>query len=164
MLAGLAAEKSQATGMCKKGQAKSKGYMWRNKPKQKSGTRSQITVGAQDWERVAREAEFKPSRMASLCAVSDRQLQRIFRRHLHCTPSHWLRELQCRLAKDLITQGYSSKAAAAELKFATEAHFCREFKKVFGVSPQNFAPNHVGYLKLTALEKDSSARQGQLVH
>ena len=90
---------------------------------------------------VAREADFNSAKMASLCSISERQLQRLFRRHLHCTPSHWLRELQCRLAKELIAQGYSNKAAANELKFANESHFCREFKKVFGTSPQRFAPH-----------------------
>lgn len=107
----------------------------------------------QGWEQVAREAEFNSAKMALLCAVSERQLQRIFKRHLNCTPSRWLRELQCRLARDLIAQGYSSKAAAAELKFASESHFCREFKKVFGNSPQSFAPNPVSQLKPLPLEQ-----------
>jgi AraC-like DNA-binding protein len=117
----------------------------------------------QDWERVAQEADFKPNKMASLCSVSERHLQRIFKRYLQCTPSHWLRELQCRLAKQLIAQGYSSKAAAAELKFSTDAHFCREFKKIYGVSPQCFAPNHVGYMKLSVLEKDGAERNNRAV-
>lgn len=95
-----------------------------------------------DWERVAREAQYKPARMASLCSVSERHLQRIFHKYLHCTPSKWLRELQCRVARELISKGYSSKAAAAEVNFSTEAHFCREFKRIFGASPQKFAPNH----------------------
>jgi AraC-like DNA-binding protein len=95
----------------------------------------------EQWEQVAREADFSPSKMASLCSISERQLQRLFRKHLHCTPSHWLRELQCRLAKQLISRGYSNKDAAIELKFATDAHLCREFKKVFGSSPQTFAPS-----------------------
>ncbi len=123
---------------------------------------SGMALETQDWERVAREAEFRPNRMASLCSISERHLQRIFRRYLRCTPRHWLRGLRCRLAKELISQGYSSKAAAAELKFATDAHFCREFKKVFGVSPQNFAPNHMGYLKLSALESTGPVRQREL--
>ena len=99
------------------------------------------------WEQVAREADFSPSKMASLFSISERQLQRLFRKHLHCTPSHWLRELQCRLAKQLISQGYSNKAAAAEVKFATESHLCREFKKVFGTSPQTFAPARGGTVR-----------------
>ena len=101
----------------------------------------------EQWEQVAREAEFNAAKMASLCSISERQLQRLFRRHLHCTPSHWLRELQCRLAKDLIVQGYSNKAAANALKFANESHFCREFKKFFGTSPQSLAPPHSGELR-----------------
>lgn len=101
----------------------------------------------EQWEQVAREADFNSAKMASLCSISERQLQRLFRQHLHCTPSHWLRELQCRLAKDLIAQGYSNKAAANELKFANESHFCREFKKFFGTSPQSFAPAHGRDLK-----------------
>ncbi|HVV71527.1 MAG TPA: helix-turn-helix transcriptional regulator [Verrucomicrobiae bacterium] len=118
-----------------------------------------MLLKTQDWERVAREAEFKPQKMASLCSVSERHLQRVFKKYLHCTPSHWLRELQCKLARQLIAQGYSSKAAAAELKFSTDAHFCREFKKFFGVPPQSFAPNHVGYLKLSALDQKRAAKQ-----
>lgn len=100
------------------------------------------------WEQLAKEADFNPSRMAMLCSISERQLQRIFKRDFHCTPSRWLRELQCRLAKDLVAQGYSSKAAAAELKFASESHFCREFKKIYKHPPQSFAPNHLSQLRL----------------
>ncbi len=101
-----------------------------------------LSIG--QWEQVAREADFNAAKMASVCSISERQLQRLFRQHLHCTPSRWLRQLQCRLAKDLISRGYSNKATASELKFANESHFCREFKKVFGTSPQSFAPPHPG--------------------
>ena len=109
----------------------------------------------EQWEQVAREADFNSAKMASLCSISERQLQRLFRQHLRCTPSHWLRELQCRLAKDLIAQGYSNKAAANELKFANESHFCREFKKVFGTSPQRFAPLHTDEVKAKSSVKIS---------
>jgi AraC-like DNA-binding protein len=92
------------------------------------------------WEELAHQSEYQLSRIAELRGVSLRQMQRIFKQALNCCPRRWLRDLRCRKAKELIERGYSSKAAAAELKFATEAHFCREFKKVFGVSPQHFAP------------------------
>ena len=118
---------------------------------------SGTAVKAQDWEQVARQAEFRPAKMATLCSMSERHLQRIFKKHLQRTPSQWLRELQCRLAKQLISQGYSSKAAAAELNFATDAHFCREFKKIFGTPPQSFAPAHGISLKLSVLDKGPQA-------
>ena len=104
-----------------------------------------------EWEQLAREARFSPSQMALLCSVSDRHLQRLFKKHLGCPPRSWLRQLRCRMAKDLIAQGYSSKAAAAELHYASDAHFCHEFKKVTGVPPQTFAPNRVGYQSLSIL-------------
>jgi AraC-like DNA-binding protein len=104
-------------------------------------------TGKPEWERLAKEAEFKPARMALLCSISERHLERIFKKQLKRTPRRWLRELQCRLARDLIAQGYSSKEAASESGFATSAHFCREFKKIFGASPQCFAPNQSGSAK-----------------
>jgi len=113
----------------------------------------------QKWEQLAREADFNSAKMASLCAISERQLQRIFRRNFECTPSHWLRDLQCHLAKELIAQGYSNKAAASELKFASQSHFCREFKRVFGASPQTFAPAYGSKLKIIPLDNPAVREQ-----
>jgi AraC-like DNA-binding protein len=112
-------------------------------PLQKARHVKAFSPAKRDWERVAKEAGFRPAEMALLCSISERQLQRIFQKRFHCTPRRWLRELQCRLAKELLAQGYSTKAAAAELHFATDAHFCREFKKAFGASPQAFGPNQL---------------------
>jgi AraC-like DNA-binding protein len=109
-----------------------------------------------EWEQVANEADFNAAKMASLCSISDRQLQRLFRKHLHRTPSRWLRDLQCRLAKQLIAQGYSNKAVVTELKFSSESHFCREFKKVFGTSPQSFAPSRARHSSRQPLHKIST--------
>jgi AraC-like DNA-binding protein len=68
------------------------------------------------------------------------------------------------LAKQLISQGYSSKAAAAELNFATDAHFCREFKKIFGTPPQTFAPAHGMSLKLSVLDQNPRAASATVAH
>jgi AraC-like DNA-binding protein len=94
----------------------------------------------QAWEHLAVRADFKAATMASLCNISDRQLQRFFKQRFNKSPSCWLRELQCNKAKQLILRGYSSKAAANELKFASQSHFCREFKRQFGLPPQMFSP------------------------
>jgi AraC-like DNA-binding protein len=118
---------------------------------------AQVPGPTSDWERLAREAEYSSAKMASLQGVSARHSQRLFKKHLGCSPTQWLRMLQCRLAKDLLSQGYSSKAAAAALKFSTDAHFCREFKKVCGASPQKFAPHRVNRLNLSGLAENSSS-------
>src|SRR6267378_1588381 len=91
----------------------------------------------EELESLAIKAEFQPAKMANLRGMSTRQMQRIFQRDLQKTPRVWLRQLQCRLAKDLILKGFSNKAITVDLGFASETHFCREFRKVFRGSPQS---------------------------
>src|ERR1035437_2628863 len=91
-------------------------------------------------EKLARDADFEPNVMAALCPISLRQLERYFKSEFGKTPGQWTRELQCQLARQFISQGWSNKAVAVELGFGNEAHLCHEFKRVFGVSPQTFAP------------------------
>src|SRR5436190_20819055 len=93
------------------------------------------------WEVLAERAHFQPAELAALCGISLRHLERFFGQHFEKTPTFWLREIRCGIAKELISRGYSNKAIVAELEFASQSHFCREFKKVFGRSPQTFAPS-----------------------
>jgi AraC-like DNA-binding protein len=110
----------------------------------------------EDWKQLAKAAEYRPADLAVLCGVSPRQLERYFHLQFQATPRQWLRELQCRSARKLIQQGYSNIAVVAELKFASESHFCREFKKFHGVSPQTFSPSCSG----TQLEDAASPIDG----
>ncbi len=93
-----------------------------------------------DWEKLAKAAKFKPSTMAALCPISLRQMQRFFEKEFAKTPRQWIRELRCQRAFQLVQEGWSNKAIAAELHFAGESHLCHEFKRVFGLSPQSYAP------------------------
>jgi len=93
-----------------------------------------------DWEKLAREAAFHPGTMAALCPISLRQLERFFVEHFNETPARWARRLKCRLACELIGRGWSNKAVVVELAFGNESHLCHEFKRLFGVTPQSFAP------------------------
>lgn len=91
-------------------------------------------------EELAAKAKFDPGDFAALCLVSLRELERHFRKRHHKTPRTWLRELRCSLALPKLKEGYSTKAIAGELYFSSEAEFCHQFKKVYGKSPQHFAP------------------------
>jgi len=77
--------------------------------------------------------------MAANCPIGLRQLERFFAKHYAKTPRVWAKELQLKTAKRLIAQGWKNKYVADELGFANESHFCKEFKKHFGSSPQSFA-------------------------
>jgi AraC family transcriptional regulator len=93
-----------------------------------------------NWEKLARGADFEAAKMASLCSISLRQVQRFFKQQFGQTPAAWLRDLKCRRAVALISRGCSTKAAAKKAGFASPSHCCHEFKKVYGVPPQSFAP------------------------
>jgi AraC family transcriptional regulator len=98
--------------------------------------------GIQDWEKLAKDAGYDPVDMAALCPISLRQLERFFTLRFGISPRRWLRELQCRLAKELIAQGWSNQAVAQELNFANESHLCHAFRENCGNTPQSFAPMH----------------------
>jgi AraC-like DNA-binding protein len=97
------------------------------------------------------------SKWGALCSISLRQLERFFALRFGKTPGEWSRELKCRRALKLITEGYSNKAVAAELRFAGASHFCHEFKRVYGASPQSFLPGsqNVASRQLSSLVKAS---------
>jgi AraC-like DNA-binding protein len=100
---------------------------------------SALAFSTKEWERLAIKAAFQPNRMASMCGISLRQLEREFATTFRKTPTQWVREYRCGLGLKLIIQRYSTKAAAGELKFASASHFCHDFKKVYLSSPRRLA-------------------------
>jgi transcriptional regulator GlxA family with amidase domain len=113
------------------------GYGRRKNPKEPMKTR---LLKIQDWETIAREAKYKPETMAALCPVTLRHLERFFRDRFHKPPREWAREYRCRLARELISRDLSNKAVVIELSFGNQAQLCHDFHRVYGVSPQSFAP------------------------
>ena len=94
-------------------------------------------MSVENCERLARDAKFSPKAMAAGWSVSLRQLERLFAKEFHKSPKKWARELRQRLARELLTQGWSNKEIVAELRFGSEPHFCHEFKKLSGMSPKS---------------------------
>jgi AraC-like DNA-binding protein len=82
--------------------------------------------------------------------ISLRQLERFFIQHFGTTPRQWVAHLKCRCARELISRGYSNKAVVSELGFSTDAQFCHQFKRIFGVSPQFYAPSYQAMRPLAA--------------
>ena len=96
-----------------------------------------LTIG--ELQALGRQAKFRPGQLAALWPISKRQMERVFQCSFHKTPRTWLRELQCRLALNLVSQGFSNKAITLQLGFANETHFCRAFRKAFGTTPREIA-------------------------
>ena len=92
----------------------------------------------QNWEELARKANYLVSSLARESHMSERQLRRYFLLSFKVTPSHWLDGLKMREAQTLLSGGESIKVIALQLGFADPPHFCRAFKRVYGLSPRAF--------------------------
>src|SRR5947207_10588836 len=90
-------------------------------------------------EKLAIKVKFQSAQMAAIRRISPKQQQRDFKEAFNKTPTEWLREFRCRLVVQLLAKGYTNKAAASELHYASETHMCHDFRKVFAESPQKVA-------------------------
>jgi AraC-like DNA-binding protein len=93
----------------------------------------------QDWMPLARQAHWSVAKLAKLCGVSPRTLERYFRKNHNQTPEAWLMERRWRQALEILHHGASVKFAASELGYRHSNTFSREFKKQFGQCPSVFA-------------------------
>ncbi|BBM00891.1 helix-turn-helix domain-containing protein [Microbulbifer sp. GL-2] len=80
--------------------------------------------------------------MADKIAISERQLTRLFKRHLNSTPSHYLNQIRLKRARDLITcETLRLEQVALQVGFTSYDSFRRAFYGQFGVSPSYFGRN-----------------------
>jgi transcriptional regulator GlxA family with amidase domain len=88
-----------------------------------------------DWAELGRQANYSTARLAALCGVSVRQLERDFRKTVCQSPKRWLNELRLRSARKLLQDGGSVKETALSSGYKHPQHFSRDFRKFFGASP-----------------------------
>lgn len=93
--------------------------------------------GQVSWERLAKQARYRPQELAELCGVSMRTLQRYFRTRYNQTVTDWLRESRLSEAMTHLKGCDSVKQVAFDLGYKQPSHFTRDFKKRFGVPPRS---------------------------
>jgi transcriptional regulator GlxA family with amidase domain len=84
---------------------------------------------------VAFECSYSSRRLAKRLGVSQRQLQRLFKTELSCTPQSWLREQRLQTARVMLQSSTTVKQVAYALGFNQQSQFCRDFRLRFGTSP-----------------------------
>ena len=79
-----------------------------------------------------------PSAIASKVGISGRQLERLFGRHLNCSPKKYFMDMRLQKAQRLLVQ---TELAVTEIAYATgfnsPNHFAKVYRVHFGVSPSN---------------------------
>ncbi|WP_108126361.1 GlxA family transcriptional regulator [Saccharospirillum mangrovi] len=75
--------------------------------------------------------------LASYVGISRRQLERLFLKHLNCTPSRYYLKLRLDRARQLLKQtSCSIIEVAAMCGFVSAPHFSRCYRKYIGISPK----------------------------
>jgi AraC-like DNA-binding protein len=94
-----------------------------------------------DWEEAARRSQYLVSHLATNCNVSVRQLRNYMREKFGIAPHVWLLKKRLLAAPSLLAQGHSVKEVSAALGFHQQSHFCRQFKRLYKMSPTSFRAN-----------------------
>jgi AraC-like DNA-binding protein len=94
---------------------------------------SQVTMMS-----LANQSNYQPVKMARLCQVSLRHLERTFKVESGCTPREWLKIQRLNNALLMLRKAQSVKQVAYELSYPQIPQFCREFKTRFGITPKTF--------------------------
>ncbi len=97
---------------------------------------------AQVWTLAARQARYNVHTLAQITRVHIRQIERFCREELGRSPQEWLDEQRIIAARSLLLERESIKRVAMELGFKQLSHFCRQFKKTYGMTPSEFLLFH----------------------
>ncbi len=91
-----------------------------------------------DWQDLARKAQYNAKVLAERCQVSLRQLERFWKESFQETPQSWLNQCRFSEAQALLQEGCPVKEVAFRVGFKQSSHFCREFKRHTGCTPNEF--------------------------
>jgi transcriptional regulator GlxA family with amidase domain len=89
----------------------------------------------EDLRELAAAHAYNARCIARHLGISGRQLQRIFKARLNCTPALWLREQRLLRARQMLCTSNSVKRVAYSLGFSQVSQFCRDYKARFGHRP-----------------------------
>lgn len=84
------------------------------------------------------EEPIPPSEIAAEIGISTRQMERLFGRHMNCSPKKYYVDMRLQKARNLLLQTEKPVTEIAFLcGFASPAHFARVYRNQFGVTPVN---------------------------
>ena len=100
------------------------------------GNRSEKLLTAVDLMEVNIREPMSLEDIAKYTGSSRRQLQRLFRQYLSCTPSRYYQQIRLQRARELLHQTSMNLVEISTLTgFVSSSHFSKSFKEHFGHSP-----------------------------
>jgi AraC-like DNA-binding protein len=116
--------------------------------------------------RLANLSDYQPLKMARICRISLRHLQRECKIEFGCTPREWLKIQRLNNALIMLCGAPSVKYVAYALAYHQIPQFCREFKTRFGITPSNFRHSHLlkqAGILAAHLELRKDGERGELI-
>ena len=84
------------------------------------------------------ETPVTPPQLARSVGLSSRQLERLFRKYMGCTPARYYLDLRLKRARALLRQtSLSVLDVAVACGFASASHFSKRYRDLFGQSPRS---------------------------
>lgn len=85
---------------------------------------------------AATDEPLPPSEIARRLGISTRQLERLFHRHLGCSPKKYATDIRLNKARNLLLQTETSITEIAQAcGFGSSSHFSRVYRARYGISP-----------------------------
>lgn len=113
--------------------------LWRHADDRREATPPRIAreklAACREFLRENAERTVASEELEALCGLDRYQIARQFRAQYGTSPHRYLVMRCLDNAKRLIGRGESLAASAIEAGFADQAHFTRQFKKAFGMTP-----------------------------
>ncbi|HEY5298231.1 MAG TPA: helix-turn-helix transcriptional regulator [Verrucomicrobiae bacterium] len=88
-----------------------------------------------NWPELAKQGNWSVSKLAKLCNISSRTLERYFLKEKKVSPKAWLLKQRHEQADKLLQNGLSVKETAANLDYKHSTHFSRGYKDYGGCCP-----------------------------
>ena len=86
-------------------------------------------------EDLARKSGFRVGKLAKLCKLSPRQLNRIIHERFDEPPREWLARCRLKDASEIIESGASAKEAAAQTGYSHQTNLTRRYKQIYHLTP-----------------------------
>ena len=93
---------------------------------------------AQFWTLASRLSRYRIKELADHSRMHIRQIERRCQEELGRAPQEWLNEQRMIAARFLLLETESIKRTAMELHHKYVSHFCKQFKKFYGLTPTEY--------------------------
>jgi transcriptional regulator GlxA family with amidase domain len=110
----------------------------RNDLSYRLGTSNSVVIEAVKLMEATLEAPLSPAILAKKLKTSQRQLERLFRKYLGCTPTHYNQGLRMERARTLLRQtDHSITEIAISCGFSSASYFSTVYQRYFGTLPRH---------------------------